>query len=102
MFDDYDWNEKEGRGNPADLTLLALSTCGFCASARAYLEDRGFAYRYLHLDKLPAEEKSALKEEFRGKFGRRPSFPTLVIDGERFLIGFIKKHWDEEVRSGED
>ena len=98
MFDNHDWIVAEGEGNPEDLTLLSLSTCGFCASARTYLGERGLAFRFLQLDKIPAEEKAELKEEFRKAFGRRPSFPSLVIDGERILIGFIKKHWDEEVR----
>ncbi len=98
MFDDYEWNVTEGIGNPEDLTLLSLSTCGFCAGARRYLTDRGLAFRYLQLDTIPDEDKTKLKEDFRKAFGRRPSFPTLVIDGERYLIGFIKKHWDEEVR----
>ena len=102
MFDTQEWNIIDGTGNPEDLTLLSLSTCGFCASARKYLGERGLAFRFLELDQLPPEEKAAVKDEFRGKFGRRPSFPSLVIDSERFLIGFIKQHWDEEVRPEED
>ena len=97
MFDSYEWYTIEGKGNAENLTLLSLSTCGFCRSARQYLKDREVAFRYLELDTLPPEEKTELKGEFKTKFGRRPSFPTLVIDGERFLIGFIKDHWDEEI-----
>lgn len=97
MFDSYKWNIIEGSGISENLTLLSLSTCGFCKSARQYLTDREVAFRYLELDSLPPEEKAELKSEFKNKFGRRPSFPTLVIDGERFLIGFIKDHWDEEI-----
>lgn len=98
MFDNHEWIVTEGKGNPEDLTLLSLSSCGFCTGARRYLTERGLAFRYLQLDTIQTEEKTKLKEEFRKTFGRRPSFPTLIIDGERFLIGFIKKHWDEEVR----
>ncbi len=97
MFDSYKWNNIEGSGSTENLTLLSLSTCGFCKSARQYLIDREVAFRYLELDTLPPEEKAELKSEFKTKFGRRPSFPSLVIDGERFLIGFIKDHWDEEI-----
>ncbi len=97
MFDSYQWNIIEGAGSAENLTLLSLSTCGFCRSARQYLKDREVAFRYLELDTLPPEEKAELKSEFKTKFGRRPSFPSLVIGGERFLIGFIKDHWDEEI-----
>ena len=97
MFNTYNWDTVEGKGKAENLTLLSLSTCGFCHSARQYLEDRGLAFRYLELDTIPAEDKSELKIEFRNKFGRRPSFPTLIINEERFLIGFIRNHWDEEI-----
>lgn len=98
MFEGHEWKIIDGTGNPEDLTLLSLSTCGFCASARKYLTERGLAFRFLELDQLPPEEKTGIKDEFRNRFGRRPSFPSLVIDSERFLIGFIRQHWDEEVR----
>lgn len=96
MFDTHEWNDIEGDGKPEDLTLLSLSTCGFCSSARKYLDGRGLAFRFLELDNLPPEQKAEIKSEFRTRFGRRPSFPSLVINGERFLVGFIKEHWDEE------
>ena len=97
MFDKYEWVVKDGEGKADDLTLLSLSTCGFCASARQYLDERYLAYRYIDLDTISPEDKSAIKEEFRKKFGRRPSFPSLVLDDEKYLVGIIKKHWDEEV-----
>ena len=97
MFDNHEWNDIEGEGKSEHLTLLSLSTCGFCASARKYLDSRGLAFRYLELDRMPPEKKAEIKSEFRSKFGRRPSFPSLVIGGERFLVGFIKDHWDEEI-----
>ncbi len=80
MFDSHEWIINEGEGKPEALTLLSLSTCGFCASARTYLKERGLAFRYLELDHLTPEKKAEVKNEFKGKFGRRPSFPPLVID----------------------
>jgi len=97
MFDSHEWNQVEGKGEIEDLTLLALSTCGFCKRAKQYLMDRGLAFRYLELDTIPPEEKADLKREFKTRFDRRPSFPSLVISEERFLIGFIKESWDEEL-----
>lgn len=97
MFDTYEWNNIEGEGKSENLTLLSLSTCGFCASARKYLVSRGLAFRYLELDHLSPDKKAKIISEFRNRFGRRPSFPSLVIEGERFLVGFIKDHWDEEL-----
>jgi len=97
MFNRYEWNLVEGNGSPEKLTLLSLSTCGYCHSARQYLEDRELSFRYLELDMIPPEDKEELKKEFQTAFGRRVSFPTLVINEDRFLTGFIKIHWDEEI-----
>ena len=36
---------KEGTRKDHDITVYALSTCGFCKKAMAFLEDKGFAYR---------------------------------------------------------
>jgi glutaredoxin len=97
MFDAHEWKTVNGKGDPENLILLSLSTCGFCTSARKYLDNRGLAFKYLELDQITPEEKADIKHEFQSKFGRRPSFPTLIIEKERFLVGFVKGHWDEEV-----
>ena len=102
MFERHMWNEIEGYGIPVDLTLLSLSTCAFCKRARQYLENRGLAFRYLELDEIPPNEKSAIKEEFKSKFRRRPAFPSLVLREDKLLIGFIKQYWDEEIKIKEN
>ncbi|RKX93486.1 MAG: hypothetical protein DRZ90_12775 [Spirochaetes bacterium] len=75
MFDSYEWNTIEGKGNAENLTLLSLSTCGFCRSARQYLKDREVAFRYLELDTLPPEEKTELKGEFKPNSAGALLFP---------------------------
>lgn len=100
MFDGYEWIEVDGAGKSQNIILLSLSTCGFCKNARAYLNERGAAYRYLDLDTIPKTDKIAIKTEFRERFGRRPAFPSLILDNERFLIGFIRQRWDEEIGYG--
>ena len=52
MFDSHEWNQVEGKGEIEDLTLLALSTCGFCKRARAFLDAEGWAYGFTDIDKL--------------------------------------------------
>ncbi len=101
MFDSVQWQEVQGAGNTEDLTLLTLSTCGFCSRARDYLKERGLAFRYLELDLVSPEDKTAVKNEFKNQFGRRPSFPTLVMGREKFLIGFIRQQWDSEIPAGQ-
>lgn len=65
-----------------------------CRRAREYLEARGYAYRYLVVDLLPPDEKDRLKERLTLKHGTRVSFPSLVIDDSRVVLGFFPKTWD--------
>jgi glutaredoxin len=96
MFNRYEWNLVEGNGSPEKLTLLSLSTCGYCHSARQYLEDRELSFRYLELDMIPPEDKEELKKEFQAGFGRPVYFTTLVIKQDRFVTGIIKIQLGEE------
>ncbi len=97
MLDNHDWIEINGIGNAEDFTLLSLSKCGLCGIARDYLDFRGVSYRYLDLDTIPKEEKISIKTEFNEKFARRLSYPSLVMYGERVLVGFIRSQWDKAI-----
>lgn len=79
------------------LIVLALSTCGFCKRAMAFLQDQGFAYQYAHLDTLDSERKAKLKEEFKTQFGQALAFPALVLDDKEAIIGFIESRWRERL-----
>ncbi len=87
----------EGKITAPQLLVLTLSTCGFCKRAMLFLENHGFAYDFLHLDLIPLEEKSRIKEEFKSEFGVNLAFPTLVIDGKEILIGYIEAKWQEKL-----
>ncbi|HNQ30167.1 MAG: Glutaredoxin [Methanoregulaceae archaeon PtaB.Bin009] len=70
-----------------ELILYALSTCGWCAKTRKLLDDLGVEYSYVYVDRLPHEEmESAIREV--EKHNPSGSFPTLVIDGSRAIVGF--------------
>lgn len=99
MFDKFatEFHELEGERRPDDLTVLSLSTCGFCSSAKKFLAEEEITHRYLDLDTIDPEKKKKIKDEFKKKFGRRVSYPTLIIGEKRFLVGFIKKQWSEEL-----
>ena len=102
MFDNYQWIEIPGTDTSRKITLFSLSTCGFCRSARSYLESRNLAYRYLELNEIPPKDKIAIKKEFRKKFDKRLHFPSLIIGEDNLLIGFIKLHWEEMLSLQQD
>lgn len=85
----------EGRRRDRDLVFYSLSTCDKCREAQQYLQEKGFAYRLVLVDQLPADEKKRLKEELGHRVGIRVAFPALLIDGTRMVLGFFRVAWDE-------
>lgn len=69
------------------IVLYALSTCGWCAKTRQLLKDLGVEHSYVYVDLLPREEiEEALHEVER--YNPSGSFPTLVIDESKVIVGF--------------
>ncbi len=99
MFDSLNYETVEGKNTEKKLTLFALTTCSFCKKAKAFLEENGFQYRYINMDKIDPDEKREFKEEFAGKFNKRLTYPTLLIDDEELLTGFIRIAWEKELMS---
>jgi glutaredoxin-like protein NrdH len=71
----------------ADLILYALSTCGWCHKTKELLDTLGVEYRYEYVDQLDGDERQqAVSEIMRWNPAR--SFPTLVINNQRSIVGF--------------
>jgi glutaredoxin len=67
--------------------LYALSTCGWCQKTRRLLDDLGVEYDYLYVDQaLGDERRTALRE--LSLWNPAASFPTIVIDNQRSIVGF--------------
>ena len=73
---------KKGR-----VMLYALSTCGWCKKTRELLEQLGVEYDYTYVDLLRGDEQSAVIKEIE-KYNPACSFPTLVIDSKKCIVGF--------------
>ncbi len=97
MFDYVEFQHKNGAKKDKQLKLFALSTCGFCKKAMAFLEENDTAYDYIYVDEIDPELKSKIKSDFLEKFGKKMLFPSLVIDEDDFLVGFIRYHWQKLV-----
>ncbi len=73
-----------------DVLLFTLSTCGWCKKTRKLLEELGVDFNYIYVDLLEgSERKDALKELER--WNPQLSFPTLVLNNERSIIGYDKE-----------
>lgn len=76
--------------NRGKIMLYALSTCGWCARTKDLLREMGVEFDYTYVDLLEGKEQDdaiTLVE----KVNPSGSFPTLVIDGKKTIIGFREK-----------
>ena len=67
--------------------LYALSTCGWCAKTKDLIRQLGIAFDYTYVDLLEGKEQDDAMSQVE-KFNPNGSFPTLVIEGKKAIVGF--------------
>ena len=87
----------QGKAPKEPLTLFALSTCGFCRRAIAFLDELGVEYRYVHMDKISRGQQDVIRTYVKAKYKIAVSFPFLCVGDKDFLTGFIRKSWEKEL-----
>jgi glutaredoxin len=93
--------EMPGPRRDHDLVFYSLSTCAMCRKAAEYLAEMGFAYRVLLVDRLDPEVKNRLRDRLSRVHSMRVTFPALVVDATRVVLGFFRKSWEDVLRQGE-
>ena len=73
--------------NAGKVVLYALSTCPWCNKTKKLLNDLGVEYYYANVDLLSEEEKAKVMDTVE-KWNPSCSFPTMVIDDSKCIIGF--------------
>jgi glutaredoxin-like protein NrdH len=76
------------------LVLFALSTCGWCKKTRALIEDLNADYDYVYVDLLKGKEREEVVEMVK-KWNPQVSFPTLVINDEKSIVGYKEEEIKE-------
>lgn len=76
--------EGENRGH---VVLYALSTCGWCRKTKELLNQLGVEFYYAYVDHMQGEARTETMNEVE-KWNPRCSFPTLVINNEKCIMGF--------------
>jgi glutaredoxin len=71
----------------AKIMLYALSTCGWCEKTKKLLDKLGVEYHYLYVDLLDTEDKIRVMEEVE-KHNPLRTFPTVVVDDEKCIVGY--------------
>ena len=93
MLDTLHYESVAGQKTKPSITVYALSTCGFCKRAMAFLENNGFSYRYIHVDTIPLDVKNEAKRELKELYKADVAFPFVTIDAKDYLVGFIEADW---------
>jgi len=76
--------------NRGKIVLYALSTCGWCAKTKELLRELGVEFDYTYVDLLEGAEQDETMNIVE-KFNPSGSFPTLVIDNRKSIVGFREK-----------
>jgi glutaredoxin-like protein NrdH len=77
--------------------LYALSTCGWCRKTRDLLGELGVAYDFAYIDLFKGDEQNDALREL-GKYNRSGNFPTVVIDGDKVIVGFKEQELREALK----
>ncbi|OGC12242.1 NrdH-redoxin [candidate division WOR-1 bacterium RIFOXYA12_FULL_52_29] len=76
--------------------LYTLSTCVWCKKVKKLLNELKVAYDYVDVDLLEEEAKAEAKEEV-AKFNPACSFPTLVLNDKKCIVGFDEGKINQEL-----
>jgi glutaredoxin-like protein NrdH len=82
--------------NRGTIMLYALSTCGWCAKTKDLLRQMGVEFDFAYVDLLEGKEQDDAMTIVE-KFNPNGSFPTLVIDNRKAIIGFREKEIREAI-----
>lgn len=82
--------------NKGKVVLFALSTCGWCKKTRALIEDLDADYEYVYVDLLKGEEREEVVEMVK-KWNPQLSFPTLVVNDDKTIVGFKEEEIKEAI-----
>jgi glutaredoxin len=70
----------------AKVVVYALSTCGWCARTKKFLEEQGIDHSVIDVDLLSDTESTQAKRDML-RWNPRMSFPTVVVNDEIAIIG---------------
>ena len=77
--------------------LYALSTCGWCKRTKELLREIGVEFDYTYVDLLEGKEQDEAMNIVE-RFNPSGSFPTLVINDKKCIVGFKEQEIREEFR----
>jgi glutaredoxin-like protein NrdH len=94
---DLNFTEQDGTNCKYELTIYALSTCGFCKRAINFLKENSIKFKYVYFDELDMSTQEQLKRSLTEQFGEKLAFPFVVIENKKCMVGFEQQKWEKEL-----
>lgn len=85
--------------NCGKILLYALSTCIWCRKTKNLLAELGVAFDYIDVDLLTGQAQLDVSAELQ-KWNPNHSFPTLVVDDSKCILGFNESEIRETLNNG--
>jgi glutaredoxin len=76
-----------GSHDAKHVMFYGLSTCVWCKRTRKLLEENDVAFEFIYVDLLKGKERREAIDQVR-EWNQAGSFPTLVVNGERCVVGY--------------
>ncbi|MEI8331615.1 MAG: glutaredoxin family protein [Methanomicrobiales archaeon] len=94
----YDMCVEHVRGkNKGKVMLYALSTCGWCNKTKELLREMGIEFYHTYVDLLEGKVQDEAMDNVE-RFNPSGSFPTLVINDKKCIVGFQEQEIREVFR----
>lgn len=70
-----------------DIVMFTLSTCVWCMKTKNLMKELGLEHGYIDVDLLEGDAQDEVVGELK-RYNPAESFPTIVIDGKKTILGF--------------
>ena len=94
---DLEWKKKDGNVDGHNVTVFALSTCGFCKACLKFMNEKNVKFKYVYFDLLDKEMKDKLRDVLKEKYNERIMFPFVIIDDSDVIVGFKQSALEEKL-----
>mgnify|MGYP005831098283 CR=1 FL=1 len=88
MKSELKFTHESGSRKACKVTVYALSTCGFCRRALAFLRENSVEFDFIYVDLLPIDVQDELVDRLEREFNSHVAFPFLIVDGKECHVGF--------------
>ena len=88
FISEIEFTRELGENKSWKVKLYVLSRGGFGRRALEFLRANSIEFEYVYVDELEENIANELRENLKRKFGRHVSYPFLIVDDKKCLIGF--------------